>query len=74
MKDVEVLEVKKLKVMRFRMLALRSAANFNGTALIQFDDKSSNKDGIPETGAVQAKAKGYGGTSSGSQGYGFSYP
>ena len=78
MKNVEALEIEKLKVTCLKKLALGSAVDFDGAALIQFDDESSNEDGIHETGAVQVvaqvEAKGHGGISNSPQGYGVSYP
>ena len=55
MKDAEILEAEKLKVMHFKKLALGSAVDFDGATLIQFDDESTYKDGMHDTGAAQVK-------------------
>ena len=55
MKDVEVLEVEKLKAMCFMKLVLGSAADFDGATLIQFDNRSTNEDGMHNAGAMQVK-------------------
>ena len=57
MKDAEILEAEKLKVTCFKKLALGSAADFDGAALIQFDDESSDEDGIRDAGVVQVKQR-----------------
>ena len=55
MKDAEILETEIQKVMCFKKLALGSAADFDGVTLIQFDDESTDEDGVCNAGAAQVK-------------------
>ena len=57
MKDAEILEAEIQKATRFKKLALGSAADFDGAALIQFDDESSDEDGVRDAGVVQVKRR-----------------
>ena len=55
MKDAEILEAEIQKATRFKKLALGSAADFDGAALLQFDDESTDEDGVCDAGVVQVK-------------------
>ena len=57
MKDAEILEAEKQKATHFKKLALGSAADFDGAPLIQFDDESSDEDGVRDAGVVQVKRR-----------------
>ena len=55
MKDAEILEAEIQKAMHFKKLVFGSAVDFNGAALVQFNDESSDEDGIHNAGVVQVK-------------------
>ena len=55
MKDAEILEAEIQKAMHFKKLVFGSAVDFNGAALVQFNDESSDKDGVRNAGVVQVK-------------------
>ena len=57
MKDAEILEAEKQKATHFKKLALGSAADFDGALLIQFNDESSDEDGVHDAGVVQVKRR-----------------
>ena len=55
MKDAEILEAEKQKAMHFKKLVLGPAVDFDGAALLQFDDESTDEDGVCDAGVVQVK-------------------
>ena len=55
MKDAEILEAEIQKATHFKKLVLGSAVDFDGATLIQYDNESTDEDGMCDTGAVQVK-------------------